>query len=242
MRNDPTGARDLGQAESDIENHVGQLRLDGTVAAAEPSPAEIGAMIEALLLVATEPPSVSELAAGAALEADAIERGLEYLRSQHHRGWVVQRHGDRVQLATAPYLADRVRTFLGLDREVTLTAAQVETLAVVAYRQPITRAEVDAVRGVDSSGMLAKLHARDLIEPVSRLPTVGNPIQYGTTAEFLRHFGLRSIDELPELGSMNGRSVQEMLTEAITTAGDTEEPMPGPPADNPNPGSAPTQG
>jgi len=175
---------------------------------------EVAAMIEAFLLVAHEPPTIGELAAGAELPVDEIEQALTWLDQQENRGWVIQRHGHRVHLATAPRFAARVRAFLGLDREARLSAASLEALAIIAYEQPVTRADIDRVRGVDSSGVLAKLHAHGLVEPVGRLTTAGNPIQYGTTAGFLNHFGLRSLDELPPLGEIDGKNGRALLDAA----------------------------
>lgn len=172
---------------------------------------ELAALVEALLLVAPEPPTIEELARGAGVNAAAIESALVELDSEVHRGWIVQRHGVRVQISTAPRFSERVRAFLGLDREARLSAAALETLAVVAYHQPATRAEIEAVRGVDCSGVLATLHARGLIEAVARRATLGNPNEYGTTAEFLRHFGLKSLAELPPLDDIEGEDGRRLL-------------------------------
>jgi segregation and condensation protein B len=191
-----------------------QLPIPGTESRHSITIPELAALMEAFLLVATESPTIDDLAKGAGVEPDQIERALAHINENEGRGWVVQKHGRKVQLATAPRFADRVRTFLGLDRESRLSSAALETLAIVAYQQPVTRAEIDAVRGVDSSGVLATLHSRSLIEPVSRLQTVGNPIQYGTTAEFLRHFGLRSLADLPPLGQIEGKDARAALDAA----------------------------
>ena len=179
---------------------------------------ELAALIEAILLVSPEPPTIEEIAAGTELATDEIETGLALLEQRTDRGWLVQRHGRRLSLATNPRYADRVRMFLGLDREAKLSSASLEALALVAYQQPVTRAEVERIRGVDSSGVLATLHARGLIEPVARLATVGNPIQYGTTALFLNHFGLQSLDDLPPIGMINGKDGAEMLAAAQAEA------------------------
>ncbi len=194
-----------------------QLRLPGEAMPTSLPDHELGALVEALLLVATEAPTMDELAAGAEVPRDEIERALTWLEQQDDRGWIVQRHGRRIHLATAPRFADKIRLFLGLDREAKLSSASLETLALVAYQQPITRAEIESVRGVDSSGVLAKLHARGLVEPVARLATVGNPIQYGTTAEFLNHFGLRSLADLPPLGEIGGKDGKALLEAATLT-------------------------
>lgn len=201
-----------------------QLRLPGEAMPTSLPDHELGALVEALLLVATEAPTVDELAAGAEVPRDEIERALTWLEQQDNRGWIVQRHGRRIHLATAPRFADKVRLFLGLDREAKLSSASLETLALVAYQQPITRAEIEAVRGVDSSGVLAKLHARGLVEPVARLATVGNPIQYGTTVEFLNHFGLRSLADLPPLGEIGGKDGRALLDAARQSPESTDLP------------------
>jgi len=191
-----------------------QLTIPGTESIHSISNEELAALMEAFLLVATEPPTLEQLANSAGVEPDRIDEALALLNADETRGWVVQRHGKKIQLATAPRFAERVRTFLGLDRESRLSSAALETLAIIAYQQPVTRGEIDAIRGVDSSGVLAKLHARGLIEPVSRLQTIGNPIQYGTTADFLRHFSLRSLADLPPLGQIDGQDARTALDAA----------------------------
>ena len=187
---------------------------------------ELTALVEALLLVAPEPATLGQLARGAGAEIDAIEAALKVLEQQTDRGWVIQRHNGMVQLASAPRFADQVRRFLGLERETRLSAPATETLAIIAYQQPVTRAEVEAVRGVDCAGVLATLHGRGLIAAVGRLESVGHPIQYGTTPEFLRHFGLRSVEELPPLGEVEGRDARIVLASSVTAAGERDE---GPP-------------
>lgn len=179
---------------------------------------ELAALIEALLLVAPEPPTVEQLAQGAGVSLEAVETALTQLATDQDRGWVIQRHRETVQLATAPRFALHVRRFLGLDRESRLSSAAVETLAIIAYRQPVTRAEIEAVRGVDCAGVLATLHSRGLIEPVGRVAAAGTPFQYGTTPEFLRHFGLGSLNDLPPLGDVDGRDALTALDAAIATA------------------------
>jgi len=190
-----------------------QLALDGT---SETMPlAELAALIEALLLVAPEPPTVAELAEAAAVPLARIEEAVADLTSDVHRGWIVQRHGDQLHLATAPRFAQQISTFLGLDREGKLSSAALETLAIIAYQQPVTRSDIEAIRGVDSSGVLATLHGRELIEPVSRLAAIGNPFQYGTTVSFLRLFGLSSLADLPPLGSFEGSDGSGLLASAM---------------------------
>lgn len=195
------------------QGELGLLALDGP----PPGPDRL-ALVEALLLAAVEPPTVEDLAQGAGLTPAEIEATLTELELQEERGWVIQRHGRTVQLATAPRFAAYVRRFLKLEREARLSPAALETLAIVAYQQPVTRAEIEGIRGVDCAGVLATLHARGLIEAVGRLPTPGHPIQYGTTPDFLRHFGLRSLAELPPLGLVDGRDARTALEAAVAAS------------------------
>ena len=171
-----------------------------------------------MLLVAPEPPTIEELARGTGVPVAEVEAALVALEGAAERGWVIQRHRDTVQLATAPRFALFVRRFLGLERQTRLSPAALETLAIIAYRQPVTKAEIEAVRGVDCGGVLATLHQRGLIEAVGRLQSVGLPIQYGTTGEFLRHFGLRALSELPPLGEVDGRDASNLLEAALASA------------------------
>ncbi len=194
-----------------------QLDLPGLT----PSGQELVALIEALLLVSPEPTTVEHLAAGAGVEACEIEAALADLETSTNRGWIVVRHGQTIQLSTAPRFAAHVRRFLGLEREAKLSSAALETLAIIAYQQPVTRAEIEAVRGVDSSGVLSTLMGRGLVEIVGRLSSVGNPMEYGVTPEFLKHFGLGSLSDLPPLGSIDGRDVSTALRSAVAAA---EEP------------------
>lgn len=192
-------------------------------------PEEVPALLESLLLVAPGATPVADLARSTGLTEAAVEAGLAALVERHGpgSGIMLQRHGETVQLASSPRFAAHVRRFLKLDRETKLSTAALETLAIIAYQQPVTRSEVDAVRGVDSSGVLATLHGRGLVEQVGRLQAPGNPVQYGTTAAFLRHFGLGSVGDLPPLGQVEGRDAREALAAAATPP---ESPSAGPPA------------
>lgn len=183
---------------------------------------ELPALIEALLLVASGPVAIGDLAEVAGARADEIEGAIERLMEIDDRGWVVQRHRDQVQLATAPRFADQIRRFLGLDREARLSSAALETVAIIAYRQPVTRGTIEAVRGVDSTGVIATLLSRGLIETGGRAETPGQPYHYVTTPAFLQHFGLSSLDDLPPLGSSDGVALGDVLQAKIDEAEQTE--------------------
>lgn len=157
------------------------------------------ACLEALLFVAAAPVSAAQLAEALACTQEDIERGLQNLDQtlRQGRGLRIQWHAGRVQLTTAPGLGGLVERFLGLEAAARLSRAAIETLAIVAYRQPVTRPGIDAVRGVNSDGVLKSLLSKGLVQEIGRADGPGRPILYGTTAEFLQHFGLSSLSELP---------------------------------------------
>lgn len=174
-------------------------------------------LVESLLFVAGEAVTVAQLAQALELPADAVELALERLAADlAGRGVRLQRHGDAVQLVSAPESAATIERFLGVAPAARLSSAALEALAIVAYRQPITRAQVDGLRGVDSSGVIRALLGRDLIAEAGRLETVGRPILYATTDEFLRQFGLASLAELPplELPELSSQPAAEAMREA----------------------------
>ena len=167
-----------------------------------PAPRVLSAvqLLESLLFIAGEALTVAQLAQALELPADAVEAAIETLAAAcAERGVRVQRHGDQVQLVSAPEASAVIERFLGVQPQAKLSAAALETLAIIAYRQPITRAQVDALRGVDSSGVIRALLGRDLVTEEGRLETVGRPIVYSTTDEFLRQFGLTRLDDLPPI-------------------------------------------
>jgi segregation and condensation protein B len=183
-------------SEPESSGAVSHLELPGIGAVDHD---ELPALLEALLLVSPEPADVRDLADAAGVSVSEVENALTALNDNAARGWVVVRHRGTAHISSAPRFASYVRRYLRLDREARLSSAALETLALIAYRQPVTRAEIESLRGVDCSGVLATLYGRDLIEVAGRLPTVGNPHQYVTSLEFLKQFGLRSLADLPPL-------------------------------------------
>jgi segregation and condensation protein B len=156
------------------------------------------AQIEAVLFVADRPVTVGELCKLLQVPPDALEDALAELAEGYRgRGLCLQRHGDALQLVSHPRAAPAVQRFLGLELSTRLSPAALETLAIVAYRQPVTRSQIEAIRGVNADHAIAGLVSRGLVEEVGRLETVGRPILYGTTFEFLRAFGLNSLADLP---------------------------------------------
>jgi segregation and condensation protein B len=156
--------------------------------------------LEAMLFVAAEPVSLAQLATALDVTNSVIERGLKELDdSLRTRGLRLQRNAGRVQLTTAPELAELVERFLGLESVSHLSRAALETLAIIAYQQPVTRPQVDSLRGVNSDGMMKSLLSKGLVQESGRTDGPGRPILYSTTPEFLQHFGINSIIELPPL-------------------------------------------
>ena len=160
----------------------------------------VAAQVESLLFVADAPVSVGRLTEALETTAGQVEWALSELEETYaRRGLRLQRAGNHVQLITAPEAAPYIERFLGLEARTTLSRSALETLAIIAYRQPITRPEIEAIRGVNSDSVLRTLLSVGVIEEVGRAQTVGRPILYGTTFEFLQHFGLSSLNELPPL-------------------------------------------
>jgi len=186
-----------------------QAVLPAAAAAASQAPtsADLAALVESLLFVAAAPTPVARLAQVLETNVEAVEAALAALTAacQHgQRGLRVQRRGDHVQLVSMPEAATCIERFLGLDLSSKLSQAALETLAVIAYRQPVTRADIEAVRGVNCDGVLRTLITRELVEAVGRLEQAGRPFLYGTTFRFLQYLGLDSLTALPALPESAG--------------------------------------
>jgi segregation and condensation protein B len=162
----------------------------------------LAAKLEALLFVSAEPVPIAQLATALDVSASVVERGLKELEDALRvRGLRLQRNAGRVQLTTAAELAPLVELFLGLESTTHLSRAALETLAIIAYQQPVTRPQVDSIRGVNSDGMMKSLLSKGLIQESGRTDGPGRPILYTTTPDFLQHFGINSIAELPPLAA-----------------------------------------
>jgi len=184
----------------------------------------LGAALESLLFVAEEPMEPQQLGRVFGLDGAAVTAALQEL-SEHYRaagrGLRLQERSGRYQLVTAPEAAGLIEAFLNLDVSTKLSGPALETLAVVAYRQPVTRAQIEAVRGVDCSGVLRSLLQRGIIEEVGRMDAPGRPVIYGVTDLFMRHFGLTGLHELPPLETGEIDRIDEVLNpEADPNAGD----------------------
>jgi len=154
--------------------------------------------IEALLFVSSNPVTASQMAETLQISTREVESLLkELILSYERRGITIQHYGGRYQLTTAAEFAADVEKFLGLEITSRLSRAAIETMAIIAYRQPITRPGIEAIRGVSSDGVIRSLLSRGLIQEVGRADGPGRPILFSTTVDFLQHFGLNSLDQLP---------------------------------------------
>ena len=158
-------------------------------------------IVEAVLFASETPLAPSEIArASGEISAADVEEAVAELRQEYERderAFQIYPLGDGYQILTRPEYATYLERFDSVTRTVRLSRAALETLAIVAFRQPVGRLEIEEVRGVSAAGVLRNLQERGLIEVVDRAEGLGRPLLYGTTAKFLDHFGLRSLEDLP---------------------------------------------
>lgn len=180
-----------------------------------PSISELAALIEALLFVADHPVTLNELATTLDVSTPTIKKAISALSEMYAGRFLrIQQLGNRIQLATSPAATPIIERFLGLSISSKLSPAALEVLGIVAYKQPITRPEIESIRGVSSDGVLRNLLSKGLIEVVGQLETAGRPRQYGTTFEFLKYFGLASLDDMPPLAMDEDESSSEKPDES----------------------------
>lgn len=160
--------------------------------------------LEAILFVAESSVSINQLAEILEVKSSDVEKAVIELKThlETGHGLRIQKHGGKIQLTSSPDLALVIEKFLGLEASARLTKASLETLAIIAYKQPITHPGIDAIRGVNSDGVLKSLLFKGLVEEIGRAETPGRPILYGTTKEFLQNFGINSLEELPDIESL----------------------------------------
>jgi len=179
---------------------------------------DIVAAIEGILFASGEPVPVGRLEQILDIDERAVEYALEKL-SEHYnegaRGIRLVRVEDAVQLCSAPEYADVIRRVLEKRRIPQLTPTALEVLAIIAYFQPVTRAYIERVRGVDAAYTVGILQNRGLVEPCGQLQVPGRPTLFRTTPAFLRTFGIASIDELPPLPDAEDDDAQAQLKNAI---------------------------
>ena len=172
-------------------------------------------IVEALLFVAGEPVQVGDLAHALNLTTGEMNEVLDELALHYdaeRRGLRLNRYGDGVQLSTRPEYAQYIETLLQPVQKQALSQAVMETLSIIAYRQPVTKGEIEAIRGVKCDYSVQMLTNRGLIQEVGRREGLGRPILYGTTEAFLRHFNIESLEGLPGVPELDGGKPQEMGT------------------------------
>ena len=160
------------------------------------------AIIEAILFVSGDPVRVDVLAHAMNLTVLELEQALDELRDHlalENRGIQLNRSGETVFLSICPKYAPQVELFLQPIQKQPLSQAVLETLSIIAYRQPVTKGDVESVRGVKCDYSVQTLVNRGFIEECGRRETLGRPILYRTTDKFLQHFGIESLDELPSV-------------------------------------------
>ena len=162
----------------------------------------IGAIVEAILFVSGDPVRAEDLAHALDMtvsEMDGVLEGLADHLALENRGLKLNRSGGEVYLSIRPEYAQHVENFLQPLQKQSLSQAVLETLSIIAYRQPVTKADIESVRGVKCDYSVQSLLNKKLIEEAGRRETLGRPILYKTTDAFLRHFGIESLDQLPEI-------------------------------------------
>ncbi|HVQ44927.1 MAG TPA: SMC-Scp complex subunit ScpB [Candidatus Saccharimonadia bacterium] len=159
----------------------------------------LDALIEAVLFSTHEPLTMAQLATITGADTDAIPGALESLKGRLTGGIRLAHSGDTFRLVTAPEAAPVIQAFLDDTQRQDLTRPALETLAIVAYRGPITKSHIEHIRGVASESMLRNLVARGLVAEAGRSPEPGRPQLYAVSHTFLQHFGLTSTTDLPPL-------------------------------------------
>ncbi len=204
-----------GEAEPAEPDEDAELDEDEAPREAAPTEA-LPSLIEALLFVSDGPVELKTLGRTLGVTLTVLGGAIEELRVQlEGRGLLLQTGPDGAQLITAPHAAAYIEALLGIEQQRRLSNAALETLAIIAYRQPVTRTTIESIRGVSSDGAMQTLRARGLIEDAGRSQAPGRPTLFATTQRFLEHFGLRSAQDLPDLG------------EVALPLPDTSIPMPG---------------
>ncbi len=176
-------------------------------------------ILEAVLFAAGEPMECSRLAAALEIDEFTLKQLLDRLETRYAAGGGIAlwHTGERYQLTTKPAYVAWVRRAMEIRRDVPLSSAALEVLSVIAYRQPVTKAYIEQIRGVDCSGVLSTLILKQLVEEQGRLELPGRPLVYGTTDNFLRCFGIEELSQLPDLTQLEveaGQNAAETASES----------------------------
>ena len=177
---------------------------------------EMQAAAEAMLFACGEPLEIERIAEILEIDVENAESLVLNIAAKYddsNSGIKIVKMDKKYQICTRKEYAEQVRDILDMKKNAPLSQAAFEVLAVVAYNQPITKAYIEQVRGVDCSGVISTLCQKGLIEEVGRLELPGRPLIYGTTAEFLKCFCITSLDDLPDIPELNEKSVEEQEAE-----------------------------
>jgi segregation and condensation protein B len=190
---------------------------------ADAEPEDVAVALEAVCFSLNRPVTVVEVASILGRSPTAVAAAAEVLAAQlRGRGLMLQRHGHELQLVTRPETAWAVQRALQPERPTRLSRPALETLAIIAYRQPLTRAGIESIRGVNCEAVLDSLERRGLIAEVDRQDTPGRPRLFGTTLRFLQIVGLERIDDLPALGEAD--AVDTLSASAGSAPGTADPP------------------
>lgn len=202
----------------------------------------LNSILEAILFAAEGPQKTDQLAmAVPEISQEELEEALETLAAAYEedgRGWRLDRVADGWQLVSNPDFYSYVERFLEGKRRSRLSRAALEALAVVAYRQPITRGEIEELRGVDCGAVLHTLLDRELVTVRGRSQAIGRPLLYATTGRFLEHFGLTSLDALPKLEEMESLWASDEVRTQLEAEADRRFEPPEAPASDAEPEEA----
>jgi segregation and condensation protein B len=189
---------------------------------AEPPRDQLKLIVESILFVAGHPVEIAALARICGMTPGELAQAVSEMSEEFQgRGVRIQRTGDAIQMVTAPESTPYVQQFLGVNEDYRLSPVVLAALTIIAYKQPITRADIERVLGKSCDWALATLRARDLIAEVGRAPTPGRPYLYGTTFRFLEYFGLEKPADLPPLPELEQAPA---AWPAVSDTGETGEP------------------
>lgn len=187
----------------------------------------LSAIIEALLFIAPGPVTPNQIATVLEVSINKVDTAISELETLYKadsgkRGLRIRYHQGRIQLTTAPEASLAIEKYLGLEATTRLSHAALEALAIIAYTEPVTRPQIDAIRGVNSDGVLKNLLSKGLIEEVGRADAPGRPFLYTTTTDFLGHFGISTLSELPPLDEAPETIGDIHISEEISPDSSTE--------------------
>ena len=176
--------------------------------------------LEAILFVTGEAVSQKELCSALGVQYAALEEAFELLKAKYsgNSGILFMNYGDSMQLSSNPEYRREVEDMLNPVQRKSLSQASLEVLSIIAYKQPVTKQEIEAIRGVKSDFAVNKLLEYRLIKELGRLDTIGHPIVFGTTEEFLRCFGVSSIEELPDIDEVQKQNFMEEAMEEVAAS------------------------